>query len=130
MRSCSGRRARSQRHVPSRATTIVLAVARALSARLSQVLALLAIAVAITAADIALVVICWKTRTVLGGLLGAISLGLVALAIVSGPARGRSDPPLAGAGVALGIGAALYGIGHALQRLLDDEPSESTSGRR
>ena len=97
-------------------------------------LALLAIGLTIAAAGIALVVICWKTRTVLGGLLGAISVSLAVLAIASGPARGKSDYPLVGAGVALVIGTALYGIGHAVQRLLDDEPPESppesTSGRR
>jgi hypothetical protein len=86
------------------------------------VLARLAIGLAIAVADTSLVVICWKTRTVLGGLLGAISISLVVLAIASGPARGEADYPLVGAGVALVIGTALYGIGHTLQRLLDDEP--------
>jgi hypothetical protein len=89
------------------------------------VLSLLAIGLAIAVADTWLVVICWKTRTVLGGLLGVISLCLVVFAIASGPARGMSGYPLVGAGVALFIGAALYGIGHALERLLDDEPGES-----
>jgi hypothetical protein len=70
-------------------------------------------------------VICWKTRTVLGGLFGAISICFVAFAIASGPAHGMSGYPLVGAGVALFVGAALYGIGHALERLLDDEPGES-----
>jgi hypothetical protein len=94
------------------------------------VLAPLAIGIAIAVGDVALVVICWKTRTVLGGLLGPISISLVVLAIVSGPARGESDYPLVGAGLALAIGMALYGIGHTVQRLLDDEPGESTSGER
>jgi hypothetical protein len=87
-------------------------------------LARVAIGLAIGIGDISLVVICWKTRTVLAGLLGAISISLVVLAIASGPARGKSDYGLAGAGIALVIGAALYGIGHTLQRLLDDEPGE------
>jgi hypothetical protein len=86
------------------------------------------IGLTIAVADISLVVICWKTRTVLGVLLGAISISLVALAIASGPAHGKSDYPLVGAGVALVMGVALYGIGHTVQRLLDDEPRESTSG--
>jgi hypothetical protein len=67
---------------------------------------------------------------VLGGLLGAISTSLVVLVIVSGPARGEGDYRLVGAGLALVIGAALYGIGHTMQRLLDDERGESTSGER
>lgn len=89
-----------------------------------------AIGLAIAVGATALVVICWKTRTVLGGLLGAISVALVVLAILSGPARRDGEYTLAGAGVALVIGAVLYGIGHALQRLLDDEPGEAPSGRR
>jgi hypothetical protein len=90
----------------------------------------LAIGLAIAVGDVWLAVICWKTRTVLGGLLAAISISLVVLTIASGPARGESHYPLVGAGLALVIGAALYGIGHAVQRLLDGEPGESTSGER
>jgi hypothetical protein len=96
---------------------------------LSEVSALVATGLAIATGSTFLVVICWKTRTSLGGILGAVSIGLVALAIASGPAHGGGDYQLAGAGVALVLGATLYGIGHALQRLLDDDAEESTSDR-
>jgi hypothetical protein len=71
-----------------------------------------------------LVVICWKTRTVLGGLLAGISLALVVVAFASGSGHAVGMYALLGAGIALVMGAALYGLGHAVQRLLDSEPSE------
>jgi hypothetical protein len=72
--------------------------------------------------DIALVVICWRSRTVLGGLLGVAGIPLVVFAAVPGFGRGESKDALLGAGIALAIGAALYGLGHVLERLLDEEP--------
>jgi hypothetical protein len=81
---------------------------------------LVAIGLVVAVGALSLVVICWRTRTVLGGLLGAISLALVGLAIASGSAHALGRYALVGAGVALGIGAALYGIGQALERLLAD----------
>jgi hypothetical protein len=75
--------------------------------------------------DGSLVVISWKTPTVLAGTLAAISIGLVALAIASGPGHAVGQYALPGAGIALFIGATLHGIGHVIQRLLDEEPSDS-----
>ena len=83
---------------------------------------LIAAAVLIALGDVALVVTCWRSRTVLGGLLGAASIALVVFAAVSGFGRDASKYALLGAGVAFAIGTALYGLGHALERLLDEEP--------
>jgi peptidoglycan/LPS O-acetylase OafA/YrhL len=87
--------------------------------------ALTAAGVAIAAGDLWLVLICWKRRSVLGGLLGAISMAIVAFAIFSGPSHGRGKDALAIAAIALVIATALYGLGQALQRLLDEEPEDS-----
>jgi hypothetical protein len=87
--------------------------------------AVLAIGVAITLCDLLLVVRCWRSRTILGGLLGALGLLLVGLAVAGHPNSPASRYELIGAGVALAIGTALYGIGQALQRLLEDDPVNS-----
>jgi hypothetical protein len=86
--------------------------------------AVVAIGVAIAVGDLLLVVSCWRSRTTLGGVLGAIGLLVVGLAIAAGPKPVARDYELVGAGVALAIGTALYVIGHALQRLLDDDPED------
>jgi hypothetical protein len=62
---------------------------------------------------------------VLGGLLAAISIALVILAIAAGRGRAIGGYGLLGAGIALLIGSALYGIGRVIQRLLDNEPADS-----
>jgi hypothetical protein len=71
--------------------------------------ALTAVGVAIAAGDLWLVLTCWKRRSVLAGLLGAISMTTAVFAI---------------AAIALVIATALYGVGQALQRLLDEEPED------
>ena len=78
------------------------------------------IGLALVVGDALLVAICWKTRTVLGGVLAVISFALVVLAIALGSGHAAGGYALLGAGVALVIGAALYGIGHVMQRLLDN----------
>lgn len=70
---------------------------------------------AVAGADVCLGLACWRSQTVLGGLLAAASLAMVALALVVGPAE-------AAVGIAaafLGIATVLYGVGRVLQRLLD-----------
>jgi hypothetical protein len=71
---------------------------------------------------------------VLGGLLGAVGLPLVAFAIASGPARAAGEDALLGAGAGLAIGTALYCLGQVLGRLLtragedvDPLPQEESS---
>jgi hypothetical protein len=87
--------------------------------------ALIAVGALIALGDVALVVTCWRSRTVLGGLLGAVGIPLLAFAAASGFARGASTYALLGAGIALAIGTALYGLGHVLERLLDEDPERA-----
>lgn len=79
---------------------------------------------AIVAADLGLVAICWRHQTVLGGVLGAAGVPLVMFAIAFGPTGTTQDGILAIALVLLIVGAALYSLGQALERLLDDGPGE------
>ena len=81
---------------------------------------------AVAAGDASLVVTCWKRRSVLGGVLGACGTALAAVAIVMGTSRGASKHALLIAAIALVIGTALYGLGQALERLLDDGPGDAT----
>jgi hypothetical protein len=83
---------------------------------------LIAAGVLIALGDVCLVVTCWRNQVVLGGLLGAAGIPLVVLAATSGFDDSASKYALLGAGIALVIGTALYGLGHALERLLDEEP--------
>jgi hypothetical protein len=67
-----------------------------------------------------LIVICWKSRTVLGGVLGAVAIALVVIAVTAKPAGGA---PRAWLGVALAvllIGVVLYVLGRLVDRLLDE----------
>jgi hypothetical protein len=84
-----------------------------------------AIAVALVAGSALLVVIGWRSRTALAGLLGVVGFVLAGSTILSGPAARAGEYMLAGAGAALALGSALYGIGRALQRLLDREPDDT-----
>jgi hypothetical protein len=49
---------------------------------------------------------------------------LVLLAIAAGPAQARGEQALAVAAILLVIGTALYGLGQAMQPLLDEGPEE------
>ena len=80
--------------------------------------------VAVAAGDVTLVVACWKSGSVLGGVLGACGIPLVAFAIVAGPSRGASKHALLLAAIALVMGTVLYGLGQAFERLLDDGPQD------
>jgi len=72
---------------------------------------------AVAGADVWLGVICWRSRTVLGGLMAAVSIGLVAFALAFGP----SDGAVAIAVVFLAVGTVLYAMGQLLERLLNDD---------
>jgi hypothetical protein len=78
--------------------------------------------------DVALVAACWRHRSVLGGLLGVAGIPLVAIAIASGPSHGVGEDALLLAAIALVIGTALYVLGQALWRLLDDRPEDARDG--
>jgi hypothetical protein len=70
--------------------------------------------------DLALTVICWKSRTVLGGVLGASGCAVVVVALVRGVGRETSEYSILISSVALLIGAGLYGVGQVFERLLAD----------
>jgi predicted lipid-binding transport protein (Tim44 family) len=72
---------------------------------------------AVAGADVWLGVICWRSRTMLGGLMAAVSIGLVAFALAFGPADGA----VAIAFMFLAVGTVLYGIGQLLERVLNDD---------
>jgi hypothetical protein len=82
---------------------------------------LTAAGLAVALGDLALIIACWKSRTVLGGLLGTAGMPLVGFAIVRGASGGASVYSIATAALALAIGSVLYVLGQALERLLDDE---------
>jgi hypothetical protein len=79
---------------------------------------------AVALANVWLLAACWKRRSVLAGLLGAVGIPLAAFAIATGSGRRGGDYALAGSAIALLIGGALFGIGQAVERLLDDEPDD------
>jgi uncharacterized membrane protein YczE len=81
-------------------------------------------AAAIATSNVGLVVICWRRRTVLGAILGAAGIALVAFAIASGLTSPAGRDALAIALVALLVGTALYGLGRAFDRLLGETPEE------
>jgi hypothetical protein len=82
-------------------------------------------AVAVAAGDLWLVVIAWKRRSVLAGLLGAIGVPVVVFSVLQDPTHAAHEEALVViAAIMLVIGIALYGIGQAVQRLLDTEPDE------
>jgi hypothetical protein len=85
---------------------------------------LVAEAALIGAAGLWLVVVCWATRTVLGGLLGAVGIGLAAFAAAVGPKGSYGKAALIFALVVLIVGVVLYRLGQAFERLLDDGPED------
>ena len=72
---------------------------------------------AVAGADVWLGVICWRSRTMLGGLMAAVSICLVAFALAFGPADGA----VAIAVVFLAVGTVLYGIGQVFEGILSDD---------
>jgi len=78
----------------------------------------------VVAGDVWLVVICWKRRTVLGGVAGVVGIALVAFAVASGLRGSAAEAALMIAVIFLILGTALYRLGQALERLLDDEPED------
>ena len=81
-------------------------------------------AVAVAVGDSWLLAKCWRTRTVLGGILAAVGIALVGLAVASRLSGGAGGAALLIAGAFSVVGGVLYGIGQAFERLLDDEPED------
>ena len=81
-------------------------------------------AVAVVVGDSWLLAKCWRTRTVLGGILAAVGIALVGLAVASRLTGGAGGAALLIAGAFSVVSGVLYGIGQAFERLLDDEPED------
>jgi hypothetical protein len=77
---------------------------------------------AIAVGDLWLVAICWRRRAVLGGVLGAAGISLVAVALASGLSSSTGKAALVIALITLAIGIGLYRLGHLFERLLDEKP--------
>lgn len=74
--------------------------------------------------DVALVAVCWRSKSVLAGTLGVIGIPLVVFARLGGATRASSEQALLIAAGALVLGVALLALGRALGRLLDAEPED------
>ena len=87
--------------------------------------AVLGAGVGIALGNLLLLLICWKRRTALGGLLGAVGVALVVFAIARVPSRGGGELALWAAVGTLLFGSALYALGQLFERLLDDGPDDA-----
>lgn len=94
---------------------------------------LAAAAAIVAAADCWLAVLAWSSRAVLAGVLAVAGLGLVGFAFASG-LRGDAPPAVLIALALLIVAWTLFGLGQAVQRLLDaqpdDDPLASTTERQ
>ena len=86
---------------------------------------MLAAAVVLVAAGLALVLVCWRSRSVLGLLCGLLGVASAVLGATSGHAGIGATDELAGALAAIVIGTVLLILGQAIQRVLDQEPDTS-----
>jgi hypothetical protein len=86
--------------------------------------ALTAAAVLVALGDVALIATCWRSRSVLAGILGVVGTPLVLFARLGGATRASSKRALLGAAAALVLGVALLALGQALERLLHSEPED------
>ena len=82
--------------------------------------------VIVALSDGALVVVSWRSRSVLSGILGFIGIPLVAFALLAGSNRQTDEQVLLVAAGALVLGIALFALGRALERLLNAEPRDGT----
>ena len=92
--------------------------------------AVLGAGVGIALGNLLLLLICWKRRTALGGLLAAVGVALVAFALARGPSRGAGELALVAAVGTLLLGSALYALGQLFERLLDDGPDDEARDER
>jgi len=96
--------------------------------------AVVAAGVVIALGNFLLLLICWKRRTALGGLLGAVGVALAAFAIARVLSAGAGELALWAAVGTLLFGSALYALGQLFERLLDEGPEDAArdeyAGRR
>jgi hypothetical protein len=82
--------------------------------------------VVIALGNLSLLLICWKRRTALAGLLGAVGVALGVPAIARFPSRGTGWLALLAAVGTLLFGSVLYALGQLFERLLDDGRDDAT----
>ena len=87
---------------------------------------LVAAGLGIAAGDVWLGVLCWRTRTTLGGLLAMAGLALVAFAVSSGVTSHTSHAALVIALIFLLMGGVVYLLGRFFSRLLDDNAGDGS----
>ena len=85
-----------------------------------------AVGAVVAVSDLWLLAICWGQRVILGGVLGATGFALALFAIASGPTGSEGEHALLVAIALLVIGVGLYGLGRALEQLLDEGPREES----
>jgi hypothetical protein len=77
-------------------------------------------AVAVAVADLALIVVCFRRRAVLGAVAGVAGVGAVVLAAVHGCSGALAEAAVVIAAILLIVGAVLLGLGQAFERLLGE----------
>ena len=88
--------------------------------------ALAAASVVTACGDVLLLVICSRSRTALGAVLGAVGIGLVVFAIASGLGSNTAAASIVIAFILLVLGTALYALGRVFERLLDADPEDES----
>jgi hypothetical protein len=73
-------------------------------------------------AALALIAICWRSRTVLGGAVGVVAIAFVVVAFTARRAGVGREAWLLVAVIALLMGVVLYVLGRLIGRLLDGDP--------
>ena len=79
---------------------------------------------AVCAADLALLVVCVKRRSVLPGVCALVGVPLVAVAFASGLSGATAQGALLIAAITLLIGLGLWRLSETIWRLLGDAPEE------
>jgi hypothetical protein len=87
--------------------------------------AVILVALVVGLGDAALVLVSWRSRSVLPGVLGISGVAAIAFAVARSLSRGGSAYAIVIAGLALVIGLVLYGLGQAFERILDDDPDDA-----
>jgi hypothetical protein len=84
--------------------------------------ALTAAGASVATAGLVLIVICWRSKTALGGVLGAVAISLVAVGLIAKPTGVGREAWLLIALIVLLMGVVLYVLGRLADRLLADDP--------
>jgi hypothetical protein len=79
------------------------------------------------AGNVGLAVVCWRRRTVLGGVAAVIGFGLSVFAAMNGIAGESAVTGTVAALIFLLLGSALLALGRLLERLLTNPPDSEDS---